>query len=64
MIEGSPGKLLHTLRALDHFPLSTEAWNMLGHFYYYEVTKNDSKKKIAPKQHLKCMKMPKKVLES
>ena len=38
MVKGSAEKLKKILRALDHFPLSTETWGMLGHFYQYEVT--------------------------
>ncbi|KAL7535430.1 hypothetical protein ACHAWF_005165 [Thalassiosira exigua] len=45
MVKGSPEKLEVVLRALDHFPLSTEAWGMLGHFYQYEVTTDDAKLK-------------------
>mmetsp|Transcript_25325 Transcript_25325/g.53501 ORF Transcript_25325/g.53501 Transcript_25325/m.53501 type:complete len:895 (-) Transcript_25325:24-2708(-) len=45
MIKGSAEKLLQILEALECFPLSTEAWGMLGHFYQYEVTLQDDKKK-------------------
>ena len=45
MEKGSTDKLLVVLDALKHFPLSAEAWGMLGHFYQYEVTADDAKKK-------------------
>ena len=45
MKDGSAEKLTHILRALEHFPLSTEAWGMLGHFYQFEVTLQEDKKK-------------------
>ncbi len=37
MEEGSVGKLKKILATLNHFPLSTEGWGNLGHFYHYEV---------------------------
>ena len=39
MEEGSQEKLLEVLDALSYFPLSTEAWGMLGHFYFWGVLK-------------------------
>ena len=53
MASGSNAKLLKVLSALNHFPLSTEAWGMLGHFYQYEVTKDPSKKKLCAAEALK-----------
>jgi tetratricopeptide (TPR) repeat protein len=43
MDKGSAGKLKTVLRALETFPISTEAWGMLGHFYLYELTKHEDK---------------------
>ena len=37
MMKGSTEKLVTILHALRTFPLSTEAWGMLGHFYQYEI---------------------------
>jgi len=51
--QGSTDKLQVILSALDHFPLSTEAWGMLGHFYQYEVTDDDLKKKTCSAEALK-----------
>ena len=51
--QGCKEKLLEILRALEYFPLSTEAWGMLGHFYQYEVTDDDSKKRRCSSEALK-----------
>ena len=51
--QGSTDKLQVILSALDHFPLSTEAWGMLGHFYQYEITDDDLKKKKCSAEALK-----------
>jgi len=45
MQEGSPGKLEQILAALNHFPLSVEAWGMLGRFYRWETKSNEVKTK-------------------
>ena len=53
MMKGSTEKLTEILQALDTFPLSTEAWNMLGHFYQYEIDPKGSHEKLCCAEALK-----------
>ena len=53
MEQGSTEKLYQILMALKCFPLSTETWGMLGNFYQYEVTTDDTKKKKYSSEALK-----------
>ena len=53
MESGSPEKLSHILKALKHFPISTEAWNMFGNFYYYEIDPTKLKAKQCSTEALK-----------
>ena len=53
MTQGSKGKLIEILRALEIFPLSTEAWGMLGHFYQYEIDPKGTREKLCCAEALK-----------
>ena len=51
--QGSSEKIEKILEALRQFPLSTEAWGMLGHFYRYEVKSRDFKTRECSEKALK-----------
>ncbi len=53
MQQGSTEKLAEILHALDIFPLSTEAWGMLGHFYQYEIDPKGTREKLCCAEALK-----------
>mmetsp|Transcript_3459 Transcript_3459/g.5264 ORF Transcript_3459/g.5264 Transcript_3459/m.5264 type:complete len:907 (-) Transcript_3459:1869-4589(-) len=53
MTKGSTEKLMEILCALDTFPLSTEAWGMLGHFYQYEIDPEGFREKLSCAEALK-----------
>ncbi|KAK1748760.1 hypothetical protein QTG54_000699 [Skeletonema marinoi] len=53
MTKGSTEKLIEILHALGTFPLSTEAWGMLGHFYQFEVDPKGSREKLCCAEALK-----------
>jgi tetratricopeptide (TPR) repeat protein len=50
---GSTEKLKLILRALKIFPLSVEAWGMIGHFYDFEIDPKKSKAKECAMEALK-----------
>lgn len=53
MRQGSTEKLVTILHALRTFPLSTEAWGMLGHFYQYEIDPEGFREKLCCAEALK-----------
>lgn len=53
MTKGSAEKLMKILSALNTFPLSTEAWNMLGQFYQYEIDPEGFREKLSCAEALK-----------
>lgn len=53
MTKGSTEKLMQILSALNTFPLSTEAWGMLGQFYQYEIDPDGFREKLSCAEALK-----------